>query len=99
MINEVVQSEPATSYDLELAGQLAAIGIVKGKPFAPDAEMKKTLTDAAAVGQAYGRGLNSAWKDIKPEWAYYEGSNWMNMLFEGGPLPPLHLAWSEATPR
>ncbi len=33
MINENVQQEPAGSYDVELAGQLAAIGIVKGKPF------------------------------------------------------------------
>src|SRR5262245_31036658 len=58
MINENVHQEPATSYDVELAGQLAAIGIVKGKPFAPDARMKKILTDAAAVGNAAGRMLN-----------------------------------------
>ena len=58
MINENVQQEPATSYDVELAGQLAAIGIVKGKPFKPDARMKKILTDAAAVGNAAGRMLN-----------------------------------------
>jgi len=50
MINENVQQEPADSYNTELAGQLAAIGIVKGKPFNPDARMKKILTDAAAVG-------------------------------------------------
>jgi hypothetical protein len=34
-INENVQAEPATSYDVELAGQLAAIGIVKGKDSRP----------------------------------------------------------------
>src|SRR5262245_19265547 len=49
MINENVQQEPATSYDVELAEQLAANGIVKGKPFSPDARMKKILADAAAV--------------------------------------------------
>jgi hypothetical protein len=57
-INENVQAEPATSYDVELSGQLAAIGIVKGREFAPDERMKKILTDAAAVGQAAGRVLN-----------------------------------------
>ncbi len=31
MINENIQAEPANSYNPELAGQLAAIGIVKGK--------------------------------------------------------------------
>ena len=93
MINENVQNEPATSYDVELAGQLAAIGIVKGKPFAPDERMKKILTDAAAVGSAFGRALNWRFDARHPDWAYYPGSHWMNMLFEGGAFfetpPPL----------
>ena len=41
-INTVIQEEPAESADPEILGQLAAIGIVKGKPFAPDARMKKS---------------------------------------------------------
>jgi hypothetical protein len=83
-INENVQAEPATSYDVELSGQLAAIGIVKGQEFAPDERMKKILTDAAAVGQAAGRVLN--WRPYlaHPDWAYYEGSQWGSMLWEGG---------------
>ena len=84
MINENVQQEPATSYDVELAGQLAAIGIVKGKPFKPDARMKKILTEAAAVGNASGRVLNWRYAVPHPEWAYYPGSKWGNMLWEGG---------------
>mgnify|MGYP003670175125 FL=1 len=84
MINENVQNEPATSYDVELAGQLAAIGIVKGKDFAPDERMKKILTEAAAVGQATGRVLNWRPFEIHPEWRYYEGSMWGSMLWEGG---------------
>ncbi|WP_299809629.1 DUF1254 domain-containing protein [uncultured Roseibium sp.] len=86
LVNENVQNEPATSYDVELAGQLAAIGIVHGKDFAPDERMKKILADAAQVGQGYGRALQWSWKDTHPDWAYYEGSNWWNMLFEGGAL-------------
>lgn len=84
MINENVQQEPATSYDVELAGQLAAIGIVHGKPFEPDARMKKILTAAAAVGNAAGRSLNWRYAVSHPDWAYYPGSKWGNMLFEGG---------------
>ena len=83
-INDTVQAEPATSYDVELAGQLAAIGIVKGKPFAPDARMKKILTDAALVGQAAGRVLNWRPYEAHPDWAYYPGSMWGSMLWEGG---------------
>jgi len=84
MINENVQAEPATSYDVELAGQLAAIGIVHGKPFNPSEKMKKLLAEAASVGQAYGRSLQWHFPKLKPDWCYYEGSNWGNMLFEGG---------------
>ena len=83
MVNKLVQLEPATSFSPELSGQLAAIGIVKGKPFNPDARMKKILTDAAAVGNAAGRALN--WRSAEyPGWAYYPGSMWANMLWQGG---------------
>jgi hypothetical protein len=84
LINENVQDEPATSYDVELAGQLAAIGIVHGKAFKLDARMKKILTDAAAFGSAAGRALNWRYALAHPGWAYYTGSLWGNMLFEGG---------------
>ncbi|MEQ8374356.1 MAG: DUF1254 domain-containing protein [Roseibium aggregatum] len=93
LLNENVQNEPATSYDVELAGQLAAIGIVHGKAFAPDERMQKILADAAQTGQAFGRALQWQFAMKHPEWAYYEGSNWGNMLFEGGAFfetpPPL----------
>ncbi len=83
MINANVQQEPADSYDPELAGQLAAIGIVKGKPFNPDARMRKILTDAAAVGNAAGRVLN--WRPRESlDWTYYPNSSWANMLWQGG---------------
>ena len=83
MLNANVQQEPATSTDVELAGQMAAIGIVKGKPFAPDAHMKKILTDAAAMGDATGRVLN--WRPAESlDWSYYPGSMWASMLWQGG---------------
>jgi hypothetical protein len=40
-LNRVVQSEPAEAVDPETAGLMAAIGIVNGKPFEPDARMKR----------------------------------------------------------
>lgn len=54
-INEVVQYEPSDSLDPEILGQLAAVGIEKGKKFAPDARMKKILTEAMAVANATAR--------------------------------------------
>ena len=93
MVNANLQNEPAGSFDVELAGQLAAIGIVRGKPFKPDARMKKILSDAAAVGNATGRLLNWRWPLAHPDWAYYPDSMWGNMLWQGGAFfetpPPL----------
>jgi hypothetical protein len=57
-INAVIQEEPADSADPEILGQLAAIGVVKGKPFAPDVRMKKILTNAVAVGNATARAIS-----------------------------------------
>lgn len=83
MINALVQQEPADALDPEVMGSLAAIGIVKGKPFNPDARMKAILTDAAAVGTAAGRTLN--WRPRESEgFAYYPGSAWTNYLWVGG---------------
>jgi hypothetical protein len=92
LINELVQSEPATALDPELMGSLAAIGIVKGKPFAPDARMQKILTEAAALGDATSRTLLMEPRD--PSWTYYPGSQWTNMMFESGsefetPIPQI----------
>ena len=83
LINELVQKEPVGALDPEIMGSLAAIGIVKGKPFNPDARMKKILNDAAAIGSATGRTLN--WNSRPSEgWYYYPNSAWTNMLFQGG---------------
>ena len=41
----------------ETVGLFAAIGIKKGKKFAPDARMKAILTDAVAVGNATARAI------------------------------------------
>ena len=82
MLNEVVQHEPATSLDPELMGPIAAIGIVKGKPFAPDARMKKIMTEALAVANATSRSLFMSPRD--PSWIYYPNSAWFNYLFDTG---------------
>jgi hypothetical protein len=83
VINKLVQEEPLGTLDPELMGQIAAIGIVKGQPFAPDARMKKILADAANLGSATARMLNMSPRESEG-FAYYQGSNWNNMIFAGG---------------
>jgi hypothetical protein len=56
-VNAIVQYEPNEALNPETLGLLAAIGIEKGKKFAPDARMKKILTEAAAVANATARAL------------------------------------------
>src|ERR1700722_1067383 len=67
-LNQIVQEEPNDALDPETLGLLASIGIEKGKPFAPDARMKKILTESAVVGNATARAIlfRSRMKD-----AYY----------------------------
>ena len=56
-INDVIQEEPLEMIDAETRGLLASIGIEKGKPFNPDARMKRILTDAVAIGNATARSI------------------------------------------
>ncbi len=56
-LNKLVQIEPVDAIGPEMRGQLAAIGIVKGKPFSPDARMKKLLNEAATLGNATARAI------------------------------------------
>lgn len=59
-LNAVIQYEPADAFDPELVGLFAAIGIKKGRPFAPDARMRKLLTEGVAIGNATARALSFA---------------------------------------
>jgi len=56
-INDLIQEESMEMLDVETRGLLAAIGIVKGQPFNPDARMKKLLTEAVAIGNATARAI------------------------------------------
>jgi len=80
-VSEVIQREPLEAIDAELRGNLAAIGIQKGKPFAPDARMKRILTDAVAIGNATARALAFRARSEKI-WFYGKESCWYS-AFDG----------------
>ena len=56
-LNEVIQKEPLDMLDPETRGLFTSIGIEKGKPFTPDARMKKILTNAVAIANATSRSI------------------------------------------
>jgi len=101
LLNSVVQQEPATALDPELMGSLAAIGIVKGKPFAPDERMKRILSETLSIANATSRSLLVNPRDLS--WYYYPNSAWMNFLFISGsefetPIPMITKAGVEPFP-
>ena len=83
-LNAVVQNEPADWVDPDTVGLYAAIGIKKGRPFAPDARMKKILTDAVAVANAIARSDVFASRD--PRTRIYPDRQWLTPFVGGSYL-------------
>jgi hypothetical protein len=80
-LNEVVQHERGDFVDPDTAGLFAAIGIKKGKPFAPDKRMKAILTDAVAVGNATARTIVFASRD--PRQKFFKDRQWLTGFLGG----------------
>jgi hypothetical protein len=87
-LDKIIQREPIDALGSESRGSLAAIGIVKGKPFNPDARMKRLLTQAAAIGDATARAALYSPRE-KGYFIYPDsGSSWVmgfankNVFFE-----------------
>lgn len=80
-LNAVVQNEPANWVDPDTVGLYASIGIRKGQPFAPDARLKKILTEAVAVANAVARSDLFASRD--PRTRIYTDRQWVTP-FVGG---------------
>jgi hypothetical protein len=78
-VDELVQYEPIEALDPERAGQLAAIGIIKGEAFEPDERMQGILQQAALIGAGISRTLAYAARD--PGASLY--GSWKN-AFVGG---------------
>jgi hypothetical protein len=81
LLNEVIQEEPSEGSDPTTLGLFASIGIVKGKPFNPDARMKKILTDAANIGAVTARTI--AFKIREKDAYFYPDSVWRLPFFGG----------------
>ncbi len=80
-LSELVQQEPADAIGSLQRFYLASMGIVKGKPFAPDPKMRALLAEAARVGAATARMISYSGKD--PDGFIYPGLQW-KAAFIGG---------------
>ena len=81
LLNQVIQEEPSTVSNPTTLGLFASIGIVKGKPFNPDARMKKILEDAANIGAVTARTITYKLRD--PGAYYYPNSSWRLPFLDG----------------
>ncbi|RJG05727.1 DUF1254 domain-containing protein [Noviherbaspirillum cavernae] len=76
VLHDVIEHEPAFEGYRSYYGELAALGIAKGKPFNPDARMRGILERAAQIGHAQMCAQSFAnrrpdrvvWADRKWEW-------------------------------
>jgi hypothetical protein len=73
-IADVLDKEPLDFIDLELRGLFSSIGLQKGKKFDPHPELKKTLTEAVAVGNATARAM--VFRTPYKEAYFYKNSYW-----------------------
>ncbi|NIS83021.1 MAG: DUF1214 domain-containing protein [Anaerolineales bacterium] len=78
MLNEIIQHEPTELFNPEQLGRLATLGIEKGKPFKPDARMKKIFDQAAKQGVAMCRAIVYSSRD--PEINYWPNRRWEKMF-------------------
>jgi hypothetical protein len=81
MLNQVVQEEPTDTVDATTLGFWAAIGIQKGKPFAPDERMRNILDMAAKAGLGMARAIT--YQSREPEVKVYPDRHW-EYIFVGG---------------
>ncbi|MCI4678628.1 DUF1254 domain-containing protein [Rhodoblastus acidophilus] len=84
MLAKVVQDEPTDSLDATTLGFWNALGIAKGKPFAPDARMKKIMTEAAEVGDATARAIMYRWRGSDGYWYPDDPKSHWRLGFIGG---------------
>ena len=75
-LHAVINREPDDFLGPEAKGLMAAVGIEKGKPFAPDARMKKIFTDAAAIGNAAARAISYSPRN-PGQFAYEGNTTWL----------------------
>ncbi len=111
-LDHLIQYESDEMLDAETKGLFASIGIKKGKEFAPDARMKKILTDAVAIGNAAARANNwyprgdlkmvYFYKDVPTEWtmAYPDKNVWYKYdgAFDTDARAWFHYTYTAVTP-
>jgi hypothetical protein len=71
-LDRIIQREPWLTRDKAMIDVTKSVGIVKGKPFEPDARAQAMLDEAAGAARAW---LDARYEEIFSS-AFYDGSRW-----------------------
>src|SRR5262245_13384774 len=86
----LVDTEGTNLADPDWLGMLAGLGIIKGRPFEPDARTKKILADAAKTGYDTSRVLGLQGASGDANYRVYEDRQWVN------PVNNMHSRWPDS---
>jgi hypothetical protein len=78
MLSRFIDHEYVDPQDMEMRGMLAGIGIVKGKPFRPDAATRDLLDKAARTASRMGHAIGYDGTPMIPGFRYYPDRHWIN---------------------
>ena len=95
-LKRLVDSEGSNLADPDWLGMLAAIGIVKGQPFTPDAHTREILDRAAKTGYKMSRVFGFEEVVSGRSYRVYPDRRWTNPIADGTPANPggpFDLAW------
>jgi len=76
-LHAVIQQEPVREQDKPWLAMIEPLGIVKGKPFAPDARQTKLLKEGVALGELMARNLQTEPRFTEP---YWPGTHWYKSI-------------------
>jgi hypothetical protein len=87
-LKQLVDSEPIGLAGPDWMGMLAAIGIMKGRPFSPDESTRKILDEAAKTGYKMSRVIGPKDAINGRSYLVYPDRHWLNPLADGTPAKP-----------
>jgi hypothetical protein len=95
-LKQIVDSEGANLADSDSLGMLAAIGIVKGQPYNPDAHTRQIFDRAAKTAYKMSRVIGFQQVVSGRSFLVYPDRRWLNPFADGTPSNPggpLDLSW------
>jgi hypothetical protein len=95
-LKRLVDSEGSHLADPDSRGMLAALGIVKGQPFAPDARTRSILDSAARTGYKMSRVIGFKETVSGRSLRIYPDRRWINPMADAtpaNPAGPFDLGW------